>query len=94
MKLEFKVMEDVDFMDGVIQERQDDINTIGRIMGDLKEITSDFVLEVDAQGSKLEDLESNMGTVASNTGEATKQINQANERSRSNGRCMLIIVII
>ena len=87
-------MEDNDYMEGVIEDRQKDIDTIAHIMSDIKEITSDLVLEVDSQGAKLEDLETNMGETYTNTREATKQISQANERSRKNGRCMLIIVVV
>lgn len=93
MKLEFKVLEDVDIMDSIIEDRQKDIDTIANIMRDIKIINTDLVLEIDSQGSKLQDLENNMTNVAENTKEATKQLTQANERSKKNGRCMLIIAI-
>jgi len=91
MKMEFKVMEDTEFIDNVIQERQNDINQISSIMSGIKDIATDFNIELDAQGSKLEDLESNMENVADNTKGATKELNEANQRSRRNGKCLLIM---
>lgn len=94
MKLQVKVMEEHDILDHIIEERQNDINQISRIMSDIKHIATDFNVELEAQGSKLEDLETNMESVASNTKEATNQLNEANRRSRSNGRCLLIIAAV
>mmetsp|Transcript_17753 Transcript_17753/g.20518 ORF Transcript_17753/g.20518 Transcript_17753/m.20518 type:complete len:194 (-) Transcript_17753:48-629(-) len=94
MDLQIKVLEEADYIDEVIQDRQKDIDNISKIMSDIKAITGDFNIEVDLQGSKLEDLDSNMSEVALNTKEATKQLKQADKRSRSNGRCLLIIAIV
>ena len=94
MKLEFKILEDADVVDTIVRDRQKNIDAIADIMNDIKEITTDFVTEVDAQGTKLEDLENNMEDVANNATEATKQLKKANERSKSNGKCLLIIVAV
>lgn len=59
-------------------------------MRDVKDITTDFTLEVDLQGSKLEDLASNTEETFLNTKEARNQLVKANERSKKNGRCLLI----
>ena len=82
MGLQVKILEESDYVDSIIQDRQKDIDNISKIMGDIKSIALDFNVEVEAQGSKLEDLDHNMGNVALNTKEATKQLNQANERSK------------
>mmetsp|Transcript_37458 Transcript_37458/g.43046 ORF Transcript_37458/g.43046 Transcript_37458/m.43046 type:complete len:98 (+) Transcript_37458:299-592(+) len=39
---EIRVMEEAEYMDGMIDERQENIDKIGRIMSDVKEIAKDF----------------------------------------------------
>ena len=94
MKLEFKTIEEADYIETVIQDRQQDINKISNIMNNIKDIAGDFNIELDAQGAKLEDLDSNMDNVALNTREATKQLKEANTRSRKNGRCLMILAVV
>lgn len=91
LDLQVKVLEESDYLDTVIHDRQKDIDQISIIMRDIKDITTDFNLEVDVQGTKLEDLNHNMENVAQNTREAGKQLKQANERSKKNGRCLMVI---
>ena len=81
---EIKVLEEGEYMDEIINERQKEIDKIDRIMGDVREIAKDFALEVNTQEYKLVDMENNMGNVANNTEAATKQINEANKRSKKN----------
>jgi hypothetical protein len=85
LDVNFKVLEEAEYMDDVIDERQKDIDKIGQIMGDVREIAKDFALEVNMQGDKVLELESKNEATAVNTVEATKQLKQANERSKKNG---------
>lgn len=94
MGMQVKILEESDYVDSIIQDRQKDIDNISKIMSDIKTIAVDFNIEVDAQGTKLEDLDKNMGNVALNTKEATKQLTQASERSKKNGRCLMIIALV
>jgi t-SNARE complex subunit (syntaxin) len=82
---EIKVLEEGEYMDNVIDERQRDIDQIGKIMGDVRELAQDFNQELNTQAYKIEDLENNNEAVADNTGEAYKQIKEANQRSKKNG---------
>ena len=85
LDVNFKVLEEAEYMDEVIDERQKDIDKIGKIMGDVREIAKDFALEVNMQGDKIVELEVKNEATAANTVEATKQLRQANERSKKNG---------
>lgn len=85
LDVDFKVMEEAEYMDEVIDERQKDIDKIGKIMGDVREIAKDFALETNMQGDKILELEVKNENTAANTVEATKQLKEANKRSRSNG---------
>jgi t-SNARE complex subunit (syntaxin) len=94
VKLEFKTIEESDYLDSIIQDRQKDINQIANIMNSVKDIATDFNIEVDLQGTKLEDIDNNMDNVHLNTKEATKQLNEANDRSKKNGRCLMIAAVV
>lgn len=54
---ELQILEEAEYYDDVIEERQKDINKIGKIMGDVREIAKDFALEVNMQGDKIVDIE-------------------------------------
>lgn len=82
---EIKILEEAEYMDDIIDERQKDINKIERIMSDVREIAKDFCLEVNTQGDKIVQLDDNTQQTAINVAEAREQINQASRRSRSNG---------
>ena len=94
VKLEFKTIEESDYLDSIIQDRQKDIDQIANIMNSVKDIATDFNIEVDLQGTKLEDIDNNMDNVHLNTKEATQQLNEANDRSKKNGRCLMIAAIV
>lgn len=82
---DIKVLEEADYMDDIIEERQKDIDRIGKIMGDVREITKDFALEVNMQGDKILDVEAKNENTYINTKEANKQLTEASKRSRKNG---------
>lgn len=90
----FKILEEAEYMEDIINERQNEINQIDKIMNDVKEIAQDYAVEVDEQGEKLAEIDTDMQNVAMNAHEATRQLKQADKRSRKNGRCLLIIAII
>jgi t-SNARE complex subunit (syntaxin) len=94
VKLEFKTIEESDYLDSIIQDRQKDIDQIANIMNSVKDIATDFNIEIDLQGTKLEDIDNNMDNVHLNTKEATQQLNEANERSKKNGRCLMIAAVV
>ena len=80
-----KILEEAEYMDGIIDERQKDIDNISKIMGDVREIAKDFLLEVNTQGDKIVDVEKKMENVHLNTVAANKELRQASTRSRKNG---------
>ena len=96
MKLDsnLKILEEAEYMDGIIDERQKDIDNISKIMGDVREIAKDFLLEVNTQGDKIVDVERKMENVYHNTTAANKELKQASKRSRKNGWCLLIVAIV
>ena len=63
-------------------------------MSDIKEIGLDFNLEVDAQGEKLENMNQNLDIANKNTGLADEQLQQANQRHRASGRCLIWVAVI
>mmetsp|Transcript_13838 Transcript_13838/g.13788 ORF Transcript_13838/g.13788 Transcript_13838/m.13788 type:complete len:115 (-) Transcript_13838:145-489(-) len=91
---EVKVLEEADYINDVIDERQAQIDKIGNIMNGIRDISQDFNMEVEAQGEKLANVDNNMENVAGNTKEATKQLQQADKRSKSTGKCLIIIAAI
>ncbi|CAI2373800.1 unnamed protein product [Moneuplotes crassus] len=91
---EVKVLEEADYINDVIDERQAQIDKIGNIMNGIRDISQDFNMEVEAQGEKLVNVDNNMENVAGNTKEATKQLQQADKRSKSTGKCLIIIAAI
>lgn len=80
-----KILEEAEYMDGVIDERQKDIDNISKIMGDVREIAKDFLLEVNTQGDKIVDVENNMEKVYLNNAAANKELKEASKRSSRNG---------
>jgi len=91
---DFKILEEAEYMDEIIEERQKDIDQIGKIMGDVREIAKDFWLEVNMQGDKIVEIDRKNEATAANTIEASRQLQQANKRSRSNGWCLLLIALV
>jgi t-SNARE complex subunit (syntaxin) len=91
---EITVLEEAEYMEEVIHERQKEIDKIDRIMGDVRDIAKDFCQEVNMQGDKLVDVDSNMSKVADNTAVATKQLKEANKRSKSNGKCLIVFAAL
>ena len=57
---QFKVLDEAEYMDDIIEERGKNIAQINNIMSDLKDMSSDFVVEVDWQGEKIDELGDNL----------------------------------
>jgi t-SNARE complex subunit (syntaxin) len=91
---QIQVLDEAEYMDDMIDQRQDDINKIGRIMSDIKDIGVDFVQEVDVQHGKLEDMNDNLEVSKDNTLAAGKEIDQANSRHRRSGKCLIIFAVV
>ena len=79
---QFKVLDEAEYMDDIIEERGKNIAQINNIMNDLKDMSSDFVIEVDRQGEKIDELGSNLDMAHDNSKEANKQLSQADRRHR------------
>ena len=67
---------------------------IGRIMNDVKSIAIDFNTEVDHQGMKLEYINNDLETAQTNVVKAGEQIDEANERHKKSGKCLIWIAVI
>ena len=48
-----KIFNEVEYMDNVVEERQENIDKINKIMNNIRDIAIDFNQEVDHQGMKL-----------------------------------------
>ncbi len=67
---QFKVLDEAEYMDDIIEERGKNIAQINNIMSDLKDMSTDFVVEVDWQGEKIDELGDNLDVAHDNTVEA------------------------
>lgn len=79
------MLEEAEYMDEIIEDRQKDINKIGAIMNDVREIAKDFCLEVNMQGDKIVDLDRKNEDTAINAAAATRELKEANKKSKKNG---------
>lgn len=61
-----------DFMQNVIDQRKEDINTIAELMSNINSIAKDIAIETKAQGEKLEKLDENITTAEDNASKALK----------------------
>ena len=61
-------------MKDVIDQRNEDINKIGDIMGNINEMAKDIAMETKIQGEKLEKLDDNMAAADENASEALDQL--------------------
>lgn len=71
-------MEEAEYLDEIIHDREKDIKQISIIMNDIKDIATDFNVELDGQGYKLDHMNQNLETAASNVVKAGEQIDEAN----------------
>ena len=69
-----QLSQNADFMKDVIDQRNEDINKIGDIMGNINEMAKDIAMETKIQGEKLEKLDDNMAAADENASEALDQL--------------------
>ena len=83
-----------DYMEGLINQRSQDINNIAGIMSDINAISKDIAIETKAQGEKLEGLQDNMVVADKNTEAALGQLKEAATHQKKGGRCMYLLVSV
>lgn len=83
-----------DFMQNVIDQRKEDINTIAELMSNINDIAKDIAIETSAQGEKLEKLDENITVADENASKALKELQQAQVHSKKTGRCQYLLVSI
>jgi len=63
-------------------------------MNDIREIGKDFNVEATVQGEKLQNMNSELEDAKDNTVAAHKEMEQANDRHRRSGKCLLILALV
>ncbi|EPX75082.1 SNARE Pep12 [Schizosaccharomyces octosporus yFS286] len=87
----------LEYQQRLINERQGEIDNITQGIGELNEIFRDLSTIVNEQGELVTNIEYNIGNTATNTKNASKQLQIANERSRKARKrslCFLIILVV
>jgi t-SNARE complex subunit (syntaxin) len=82
----------MDFMETVIDQRKDDINSIANIMNDINAIAKDIAVETKAQGEKLEKLDENMEEADTNAEKALKELKGAENHNKKTGKCTYVLI--
>ena len=82
----------MDFMETVIHQRKDDINSIANIMNDINAIAKDIAVETKAQGEKLEKLDENMEEADTNAEKALNELTQAEGHNKKAGKCTYVLI--
>ena len=91
---QIKISGEVDFMQNIIAQRKEDINSIANIMADINAIAKDIAVETRAQGEKLEGLHDNLPTADNNTTAALKELNEAKGHQSKSGKCQYFLISI
>ena len=71
---QIQIKNESDFMQNVIDQRKEDIDTIAALMSNINEIAKDIAIETQAQGEKLEKLDENITVADENATKALKQL--------------------
>lgn len=91
---ELKIQGESEYMADVIKDRQDQLNDVEKLMGDINVITKDINSKVHNQRKDLVEIDHNAGTALENAVEAEKNIEEAVEHQKSGGKCMYYCVAI
>ncbi|EPY49559.1 SNARE Pep12 [Schizosaccharomyces cryophilus OY26] len=86
----------LEYQQRLIHERQGEIDNITQGIGELNDIFRDLSTIVNEQGELVTNIEYNIGNTATNSKNASKQLQIANERSRKARKrslCFLIILV-
>lgn len=85
------------FQESIIQEREAEIREIETGIHELSEIFRDLGTLVQEQGGMLDNIESNISSVAVDTAGAAEELSTAHEYQRKAGRralCLMIVLVI
>ena len=64
-------------MEQIIAQRNEDINSIAELMGNINEMAKDLAIETKNQGDKLLNIDGNMGVAEKNAEDALDQLKSA-----------------
>lgn len=73
-QIQLNIKNESDFVQNVIDQRKDDINTIATLMSNINMIAKDIAVETSAQGEKLEKLDENITVADENASNALKEL--------------------
>ncbi|OBZ71235.1 Syntaxin pep12 [Grifola frondosa] len=85
------------FQESMIQERESDIREIETGIHELSEIFRDLGTLVQEQGGMLDNIESNVSSIAVDTSGAAEELTTAHEYQRKAGRralCLMLILVV
>lgn len=85
---------EIDFQDSLIAEREAEIREIEQGVQELNEIFRDLSHMVQEQGGMIDNIEYNVGTIASNAQGADRELIEAHAYQRRSGRRALCLTII
>lgn len=81
-------------MEQIINQRNNDINAIGEIMGNINEMAKDLAKETKEQGDKLIKLDDNIGVAEQNADDALEQLKSAANHQKKAGKCTKWLVCL
>ncbi|OCH90458.1 t-SNARE [Obba rivulosa] len=85
------------FQESIIQEREEEIREIETGIHELHEIFRDLGTLVQEQGGMLDNIESNISSIAVDTAGAAEELSTAHEYQRKAGRralCLMVILVV
>lgn len=88
--------DDVDFQTTLVTEREADIRGIEQGITEINSIFKDLGTLVNEQGAQIDTVEENISNLATNSENAAKQLNQANEyqKKRRNWSCCVLTFLV
>ncbi|KAJ2452783.1 hypothetical protein EV183_002681 [Coemansia sp. RSA 2336] len=97
-RVELSVLDnDIEYNEALINERESEINEIEQGIVELNEIFRDLGTIVTEQQSLLDNIETNVHSIGSNTAQAAEQLSSANEYQRRANKtkfCILLFLVI
>ncbi len=89
---ELKIQGEANFMNDLIDDRQDQLDDVEHLMHDINHIAKDINNKVHEQRSDLVEIDHNAGEALENAKEAEKNIEEAQDHQKSGGKCMYYAV--
>lgn len=96
LTLEVVDQEEVDFMSNIVQDREAEILDIERNINEVNAIFRDVGTLVNEQGALMDSVEENISNMATNTRNASRQLDQADayQRKRRKWSCMVLMMLV